>query len=398
MSEYQYYEFRAVDKPLTPQQQAELRSRSSRATITATSFINEYHWGNLKGDPLDWMQRYFDAHIYSANWGNCSLMLRLPLSALDKELLASYTRKSVCGAQSDFCEAFSAQHFKDHWVLSWDFNDESGEFERFWSQTDGPGWMSSLLPLRDELLRGDTRPMYLGWLARVGNEELGDEDIEPPLPAGLQTLTPAQTALTEFLQIDPDWLAAAANASPPLAERDTTNPDIDLWLATQSMESMQATVRLLLEGHGQEAERSVRQAYLLWQREQAPGHPQPLQRTVQQIDAGREAAKSKRLEAERQYRAVQETKRQAERKQQLEKLAVMSDQAWAAIDKTLQRGSGHAYDQALQALKDLAEAMKLAGREVEFQHGLMKLLAAHGNRAAWMKRLAKAGFPVGDIR
>jgi hypothetical protein len=29
MSEYQYYEFRAVDKPLTPQQQAELRSRDS---------------------------------------------------------------------------------------------------------------------------------------------------------------------------------------------------------------------------------------------------------------------------------------------------------------------------------------------------------------------------------
>jgi hypothetical protein len=70
-----------VDKPLTPQQQAEMRSRSSRATITATSLINEYHWGNLKGDSLDWMQRYFDAHVYSANcdWGHCSLILRLPL-------------------------------------------------------------------------------------------------------------------------------------------------------------------------------------------------------------------------------------------------------------------------------------------------------------------------------
>jgi hypothetical protein len=221
------------------------------------------------------MQRYFDAHVYSANWGHCSLMLRLPLSALDKGLLAPYTRKSICGAQSDFCAAFSVQRFKEQWILTWDLNDESGEFERFWSQTDGPGWMSSLLPLRDELLRGDTRPLYLGWLSRVGNEALGDEDIEPPLPAGLQTLSPAQTALTltEFLQIDPDWLAAAANASPPLAERDTTNPDIDLWLATQSMESTQATVRLLLEGHGQEAERSVRQAYLSWLREQAPGQP-----------------------------------------------------------------------------------------------------------------------------
>jgi hypothetical protein len=75
----------------------------------------------------------------------------------------------------------------------WGFNDDSGEFERFRSQEGGPGWMCSLLSLRDELLRGDTRPLYLDWLARVCNcnEEVGDDDIEPPVPAGLQTLTPA---------------------------------------------------------------------------------------------------------------------------------------------------------------------------------------------------------------
>jgi hypothetical protein len=62
-----YYEFAAVDRPPTGQQQAELRSRSTRATITASSFLNEYHWGDLKGDPLDWVERYFDALVYSAN-------------------------------------------------------------------------------------------------------------------------------------------------------------------------------------------------------------------------------------------------------------------------------------------------------------------------------------------
>ena len=31
--------------------------------------------------------------------------------------------------------------------------------------------------------------------------------------AGLKTLTPAQIALAEFLLIDPDWLAAAAEVS-----------------------------------------------------------------------------------------------------------------------------------------------------------------------------------------
>jgi hypothetical protein len=61
MSEYQYYEFVAIDEPLTPKQMAELRSRSSRASITSTSFINVYQWGDLKGDPIDWMRRYFDS-------------------------------------------------------------------------------------------------------------------------------------------------------------------------------------------------------------------------------------------------------------------------------------------------------------------------------------------------
>jgi hypothetical protein len=394
MSEYQYYEFLAVDQPLTPEQQAELRSLSSRATITATRFINEYHWGDLKGDVLDWMQHYFDAHVYFANWGSCILMLRLPLFALDEGLLNLYTRKSACGAKPYFCDAFSVQRFKEHWVLIWDFNEESGESERFWNESDDPGWMSRLLPLRDELLRGDTRPLYLGWLARVGNNELGDEDIEPPLPAGLQTLTPAQTALTKFLQIDPDWLAAAADASPPLVECNTVDSDMDQWLATQSPKSMRATMRLLLEGRSQEAERSMRQGYLLWQREQAIDHPRPLQRTVQQINAGREAAQNKREAAEHQYRAAQEAKRQAARKHQLEQLAAMSDRAWADIDETLQRGSGRAYDQALQGLKNLADAMKLTNRELEFRHGLVKLLAVHGSRAAWVKRLASAGFSV----
>jgi hypothetical protein len=36
VSEYQYYEFLALDRPLTDKQRAELRKLSSRAEITAT--------------------------------------------------------------------------------------------------------------------------------------------------------------------------------------------------------------------------------------------------------------------------------------------------------------------------------------------------------------------------
>jgi hypothetical protein len=53
MSEYQYYEFLALDRPLTRAQREELRSISSRAEITANKFISEYQWGDLQGDPRE---------------------------------------------------------------------------------------------------------------------------------------------------------------------------------------------------------------------------------------------------------------------------------------------------------------------------------------------------------
>ncbi|MFF7926153.1 hypothetical protein ACFZDP_34315 [Streptomyces mirabilis] len=45
VSEYQYYEFLAVDRPLTEAEIAQVRALSTRARITSTSFVNEYHWG-----------------------------------------------------------------------------------------------------------------------------------------------------------------------------------------------------------------------------------------------------------------------------------------------------------------------------------------------------------------
>jgi hypothetical protein len=74
MSEYQYYGFQAIDRPLDHAAQDALRSNSSRARITATSFINDYEWGDLKGDPSKFMERWFDL----TDWGTRRLMLRVP--------------------------------------------------------------------------------------------------------------------------------------------------------------------------------------------------------------------------------------------------------------------------------------------------------------------------------
>ena len=51
MSEYQYYEFRAIDQPLDEKAMEALRNLSSRAQITPTSFVNEYNYGETSKGP-----------------------------------------------------------------------------------------------------------------------------------------------------------------------------------------------------------------------------------------------------------------------------------------------------------------------------------------------------------
>lgn len=94
MSEYRYYEFQAIDRPLTAKQMDELRSYSTRARITPTSFVNDYAWGNFKGNQDAWMENYFDAFLYLANWGTHVLKLRLRSLEELKGVVTSVTREN----------------------------------------------------------------------------------------------------------------------------------------------------------------------------------------------------------------------------------------------------------------------------------------------------------------
>ena len=51
MSEYQYYEFLAIDRSLTGDEMAALRALSTRANITPLSFTNEYNWSEFEARP-----------------------------------------------------------------------------------------------------------------------------------------------------------------------------------------------------------------------------------------------------------------------------------------------------------------------------------------------------------
>ena len=171
MSEYQYYEFLALDRPLTEKQRAELRSISSRAEITATRFVNEYQCGDLKGDPRKMLERYFDAYLYLANWGTRQLMFRLPRGVLDSETVGQY----LCTDTASLIETSS------HLIL--DLYIDQEEADDYWDEPGGQ--LAAMVQARSELAAGDLRLLYLAWLLALQSDEVDDEDTEPPVPAGL---------------------------------------------------------------------------------------------------------------------------------------------------------------------------------------------------------------------
>jgi hypothetical protein len=141
MSEYQYYEFQAIDRPLGAADRQALRDLSTRARITATSFTNTYEWGDFKGDPTKLMEQWFDLHLYLANWGSRRLMIRLPARLLDRPLLDGLLKQVDCAGLRTLGE---------HVILDIVCDEaESDDWD------DGSGWLAALTPLRASILAGD---------------------------------------------------------------------------------------------------------------------------------------------------------------------------------------------------------------------------------------------------
>ncbi|HEY3108074.1 MAG TPA: hypothetical protein VGL23_04935 [Chloroflexota bacterium] len=380
MSEYQYYEFQAVDRPLTVAEMADLRALTTRATITPTRLQNVYHWGDFKGDPLALMERHFDAFVYVANWGTHRLMLRLPRRLLDPR-----------AARRHETPACLEVHVRgEHVILALTSDDEDGD----WVDDDeAEGWMPALLPLRAELAGGDWRALYLAWLAGAQVGDLRDRACEPPIPPGLGALSASLQALVAFLRIDADLLAvaAAASATPPPAPSaelarwiaGLPTAQKDTWLTRVAMsEAAHVGAELRRRFDGSDAARPF-----------ADG-----ERTVGDLLAAAEAraAERRRREAERweAERAQRQREQAAARARYLDGLVGQEEVLWGQVDALVDTKRPKDYDLAVALVRDLRDlAARKEGAEV-FAASLARLRQRCAKRPSLLERLDRAGLTV----
>lgn len=377
MSEYQRYEFMTSDRPLTRAQLAAVNALSSHIEASSTHALIEYDWGSFKHDPIKVLHEFFDGFLYWANWGAPQLALRFPHGIVPVDLVDGY----------DLDEFVTFIQHPDYDILDIHFGEMEGPDE--WIEYE----LGSLLPIRDELMNGDLRALYIVWLASQrmmgSSDEEEDYDVSvPPVPPALGTLTAAQQALAELLQTPHELLAAAARHSSVGAP--STHDDGD-------------NVAMLVNVLSQER----RDEYLVRLARNEPGLSRLLMKELRELSPDRTGAgrptgelvtyatllrESQGIKAHRERE--QREREHAAHQRHLQDIHDHQDEYWRRVDEAVTRGSGAGYDEAVRVLSELRGVANHFKETQEFQERFRAWVRPHLRRPALVKRLRDRTFTL----
>ncbi len=379
MSEYQRYEFMTSDRPLTRAQLDAVNDLSSHIEASSTHAIIEYHWGDFKHDPIKVLQEFFDGFLYWANWGSPELAFRFPHGILPADLIDDY----------DFDDLVTFTWHKEYDILDIHFGEMEGSDE--WIDYD----LGSLIPIRDELMEGDLRALYIAWLASqdmmYGYEEEDQEEedyeiIVPPVPPAFGKLTEAQKALAELLQVSEELLVAAARHS--IGSMSSTKKD-DFAAWVKVLPADRKNEYLLRLAHN---EPGLSHLFVRELREQNRDKDRVRPSTGERVAYDTLVSESKTIKARREHE-----KRERERAEHLRRLQNIYDhqeQYWQEINQAVEHTVGARYDDAVRNLVDLREAADQFNERRKFQERFRVWVQSYLRRPGLIKRLQQHKFDL----
>ncbi len=375
MSEYQYYEWLAIDRALDDTALREVQQLSSHMDhATPTSAVVTYSYGDFKHDPIKVLARHFDAFLYTANWGTRTLAFRFPKDAPALASLVAYLIP-------DRIELETHGKFR---VLSFQVDNEDGDWIEEY-EDDSDGTLGTLAGIRRQIALGDYRALYLMWLfVMQRHNAINDEDddaipAEPPVPPGLGSLDAGLTAFRDFFGVDPHLVTAAAQDSPAVTEVSRT----DVKAAIAKLPRA-ACDDLLLRLYDEEPQLSVTLRQRLFG---APAQPNS---KIPHRSASELLASARRIEE--QVKQREQARAQVARIKMLDKLAARENEAWQEVAENLDRKSAAGYTAAVQLLVDLRDMAQHKGTQRAFEAQLSKIRAKYGKSRVFETRLEKAGL------
>ena len=377
MSEYQRYEFMTVDRPLTQEQIKKVHRLSSHIDVSSTHAVVEYDYGDFKHDPIEVLHEFFDGFLYWANWGSPQFALRFPHGVLPADLLADY----------DFDEFVTFTRHADYDILNIEFSEMEGPDE--WTEYD----LGSMIGIRDELMEGDLRGLYIAWLAVqevMGIEDEEDEEYDttlsiPPVPPDFKKLTAAQKDLADFLQVTPTLLVAAAYHSE--SGEAGAQDDFAAWIEQLPQERRNDYLLRLANNEPGLSRQLVKEL-----RELGRGKTEATPPTGERISYPSLLTESKALNARLERERREEEQKVRER--QLQSIHDRQEEYWREIEQAVERKNSSGYDEAMRLLVDLRDAMNHFNEEPKFQAHFQSWIRGYLRRTAFIDRLKAKKFSV----
>lgn len=204
--------------------------------------------------------------------------------------------------------------------------------------------LDELIPVREMLLNGDLRPLYIAWLACEPFE-----GHEPPVPAGIGALPKALQLLANFYGITEDLLHVAATESESCEEPASRTLPVQSWLQKKTeKQRLQLLESLLTDDSGQvqaDALQSIRKTVRIsdW----------PTRQTSRTMEELFRLAEERSLVRERQENAAKE-------KQRKKRLAGMAAKPAATVAKVItliKMRTTAKYHEAVALLCELRDAL-----------------------------------------
>lgn len=333
---------------------------------------NTYNYGDFHGSE-EKLLKYYDAYFYIANWGTMLLGLAFPNGCLNPDLLPPYLRGG-----KRYENSLSVTRVDDRCIVWWSRNDDEG-----WGWTEGEGIINELVGIREEIMCGDYRALFLGWLADFDPEEWLDSGNTkakiPPIPSNLGTLSASLSALIEQFPVDSDALAVAVALSQSVsAERTPIATVID----NLSESEMRALLQRVGQGDGAKVMSELnRLTYPTAEKSTIP------RMTCTEFAVRALKVREERLKKEAAAAEAERKRKEEERRQHLASVRRRANIIWASLDPLMDQKIASAYDEVAAQLRDLRDAYKQSQETDSFQKRLETFSKRYARRPAMIRRI-----------
>jgi len=365
MSEYQYYKFMAIDKPISTDEKNIISTWSSRAKVRSSEAEFDYSYGDFPKEEISVVEKYFDLMLYTANWGDVRLIYKFP-----KEL----------GLKKDLRQFSVDEHITtidrgNYTILDINFSFDDGMEDCIYgSEID----ISALVSLRNDIISGDYSSLYLAWLKlNIQKKEhllvnINSNNLIPYDNIGLSQLNNSLTTFIELFDINKEIVSNAKINN----EEDNDHDYSELLYMMSKSDRINFLDRLLCDEPllKQKLEKHLRQ--YSFTSESISEQCRSIAEFSTEISKKRE-----------QKRKEEKLRREEQKLKKLEKLEKQEPELWDYIHRLINKRNTKSYDEALVIIKNLNLLAKHKNKQDDFYIKLDNLKNTYSRLSALRRRI-----------